>query len=149
MGPYRANSDPHLYHEPIPCLKSLNDGHSKEQKEDRSICSTFHVSIVLLAIARASKLVLPKILSLGFQFRKPRVVVGKLTQMCEGNFPCRERIVIRHICLCIAFAMFQFYVHAHAELLKIETRITPPDADGISNVSRLLCGEVFRRHNDT
>src|SRR5919201_5343262 len=69
--------------------------------------------------------VAPVALGLRLHPSQARVVVRKLVQMCAGDLPGDELVVVGHVRLGIVPPVLELDIQAHAELLDVETRRVP------------------------
>lgn len=62
-----------------------------------------------------------------FHFIEPGIVVSKFVQVCQGNFPGHEGIIISYIRKFILLPVLQFHIHPHAELLHVKSAPVNPE----------------------
>ena len=73
---------------------------------------------------------------------EPRVVVGKLVQMGKRDLARHDGIVIGHVRQRVVATVLQLDVHPAAELLEVEGRRVPVDADLGADAPGIVSGEV-------
>src|SRR6266511_2265494 len=71
-----------------------------------------------------------------------RVVVRELAQVSERDLPRHERIVVGHVGEAVVEPVLELHVHPHPELLDVEGRRGPVDADLLTDPAGLLRGEA-------
>src|ERR1035441_4496290 len=81
-------------------------------------------------------------LRLGFHLRKARVVVRELVEVRPRDLRRHGDIVIGHIRLRITRAVLELDVHPLPELLEIERRSVPVDADPFARGAGIIEGKA-------
>ena len=77
---------------------------------------------------------------------EPRVVVRELVQMGERDLPGDDRVVAGDIGCRVVNAVLELDVHASAELVDIERRGRPVDADLLADAARVIFGKGHAAH---